>query len=92
MRLPVAIWSYCFGLVQALQAPPSRRHWNVALARSDEKVNFGVRFSVLTGGVVTIVVSGALSLQVYEAGVTSHAPNLQARTWKVWSASTASAE
>jgi hypothetical protein len=71
------------GLVHDAQAPESTAHSKVAPVVSLVKLNDGVLFGSVAAGFAVMVVLGAFTANVYEAGVASVLPLLLARTWKV---------
>src|SRR4051812_40101921 len=76
-----------WGLVQALQLPPSILHSNLVPASGAVKANVGVAALSSAGGGELRVVSGAVrsTVQVWVAGVASGLPAASvARTSKVW--------
>src|SRR3954454_22387110 len=85
--LPSASAEVLWGLVQALQLPPSIRHSNVAPASGELKANVGVAALSSAGGSESRLVSGAVRsiAQVWVSGVPSVLPAASvARTSNVW--------
>ena len=85
--LPSASAVYAWGLVQTAKAPASSAHSNVAPAGFDVKLKLALVLDVDAGGDDVIVVSGgtgAVIVQVKDAGVGSVPAALTARTWNVW--------
>jgi hypothetical protein len=85
--LPSASAEYVFGVVHAVNAAPSRLHWNVEPGSVAEKSNVAPVAVVRAAGCEgPMLVSGGVAsiVQAYESGVPSRFPaGSTARTWNV---------